>query len=410
MAELPKFARERLAQSGTPEPHPDANLISAFVENSLTSRERAQVLDHLSRCAPCRAVAGMALPEPAAKPVPIRTTEDRMWARWTVMRWATLAVSAVVIAAAVLVLRPHEKRREVVPDFPMNTAISASPAKPAESAPEAKAPAEEKHQAERWDRSRRAAARPPATAIRNEAPVQPQLAARARQQVVPNAQPGNTFIANAQQQRPGGPYVLQNQAQAAVQQNQNVAVAPSPPPPARADLDKAAAAKAPGVATETVEVTAGAAPVESTANKQNLPKTAMVPGAAGGGLLRARPVEGVAMKDSAARWTISAGGKINRSFDAGQTWAEVPVGQGVAFRAVSANGADIWAGGSGGALFHSSDGGEHWTRVRPSASGSDLSADITRIEFTDAQHGTVLTATGERWTTADAGRTWTVTR
>jgi len=53
MAEVSRTVRERLGQQAAGE-HPDANLLSAFAEHSLTDAERAQVLDHLSRCAECR--------------------------------------------------------------------------------------------------------------------------------------------------------------------------------------------------------------------------------------------------------------------------------------------------------------------------------------------------------------------
>src|SRR5512146_526633 len=117
MAELPKFARERLRQA-PPESHPDANLIAAFMENALTARERDEMLQHLAVCAPCRAIAGFALPEPEATLPAPRTAEQRQWARWTMLRWATLAASAVVIAIAVLVVRPQyapERNRDVFP-------------------------------------------------------------------------------------------------------------------------------------------------------------------------------------------------------------------------------------------------------------------------------------------------------
>ena len=67
MEELPKIARERLQKAAPSQPpHPDADLMTAFVEGSLTGRERAQVLEHLSHCIECRAVAALALPEKAA--------------------------------------------------------------------------------------------------------------------------------------------------------------------------------------------------------------------------------------------------------------------------------------------------------------------------------------------------------
>jgi len=106
------------------------------------------------------------------------------------------------------------------------------------------------------------------------------------------------------------------------------------------------------------------------------------------------------------RWSVSDSGAVQRSFDGGQSWKEVPVAEGVSFRAVAVVVNDIWAGGSGGALFHSTDGGEHWTRVQVQAGDRTLSGDIVRIEFADAKNVVVTSSTGETWTSSDAGATW----
>ena len=80
----------------------------------------------------------------------------------------------------------------------------------------------------------------------------------------------------------------------------------------------------------------------------------------------------------------------------------------VAFRALGANDSDIWVGGAAGALYHSSDAGQHWIQVKPVADGKALTADITTVEFSDAQHGKLTTANREIWITDDAGDTWQV--
>jgi photosystem II stability/assembly factor-like uncharacterized protein len=79
---------------------------------------------------------------------------------------------------------------------------------------------------------------------------------------------------------------------------------------------------------------------------------------------------------------------------------------GFGFRAVAANGADVWAGGSWGLLYHSLDAGNTWVRVLPQAGGNALSGDIVSLQFPDAQHGSVATSTSETWTTGDGGQTW----
>lgn len=135
-----------------------------------------------------------------------------------------------------------------------------------------------------------------------------------------------------------------------------------------------------------------------------------------------------------ASWTIAAGG-LQRSLDQGKTWQNVDVSAppGAAanyalaavrasttdarkdlkqnatppvFRAVAANGPNVWAGGSSGLLYHSSDSGAHWTRIVPSSGASVLTGDIVSLDFPDTQRGKVTTSTPEVWVTSDGGQTW----
>ncbi len=120
MQELPKIALARLkGKSTTPKTaapaesdssfpggeHPDANLLAAFAEKSLTEKEHAQVLHHLSQCADCRVVAAFALPEEPAEPVPARVAAPRSWYAWPVVRWGALA-AALGTLTMVVVLHP----------------------------------------------------------------------------------------------------------------------------------------------------------------------------------------------------------------------------------------------------------------------------------------------------------------
>jgi photosystem II stability/assembly factor-like uncharacterized protein len=146
------------------------------------------------------------------------------------------------------------------------------------------------------------------------------------------------------------------------------------------------------------------------------------------------------------RWTISPAGSLQRSFDQGNSWQDVNVLASAAvsenfmsysissdtttaekvarskekdadkkslkreaaltFRAVTANGADVWAGGSQGILYHSADAGNYWTRIVPASGSTFLTGDILTLEFADPQNGRVTTSTAEAWTTSDGGQTW----
>ena len=43
---------------------------------------------------------------------------------------------------------------------------------------------------------------------------------------------------------------------------------------------------------------------------------------------------------------------------------------------------------------------------RPWRTASPLSSDIVTVEFSDTQHGKLITADRETWSTSDAGNTW----
>jgi hypothetical protein len=145
----------------------------------------------------------------------------------------------------------------------------------------------------------------------------------------------------------------------------------------------------------------------------------------------------VVLSPPVSRWTISSTGGLQRSIDQGHSWQDVNVignlpastnleisaqtsrakadkkkskeekedrTRAVTFRAVFANGPDVWAGGS--ALYHSIDSGNHWNRVVPTSAGAVITGEIVSLEFPDVQHGKVSTSTAEVWTTSDAGQTW----
>ena len=103
-------------------------------------------------------------------------------------------------------------------------------------------------------------------------------------------------------------------------------------------------------------------------------------------------------------WSLD--GVLRKSDDRGKTWRVVPVGSGNArLYALSAAGADIWAGGEGGALFHSTDGGLAWKQVIVANADDRLTDTITGIEARNADWIKLKTPSGD-WLTTDGGRHW----
>jgi hypothetical protein len=190
----------------------------------------------------------------------------------------------------------------------------------------------------------------------------------------------------------------------------------------------------PGSVSETVQVAAATAQVQTDAAK--------IGSTISSNTITQLPLNGRSFTDLSPvllpLWSINAAGALQRSLDHGSTWQTVDVNANLvldaaslqvsaqtsrskakdagkatkrdtaalSFRAVSAAGTEVWAGGSAGALYHSQDAGIHWTRVFPAAGSTGLTGDILTLEFADLQHGKLCTSTSEVWITADAGQTW----
>ena len=126
MFRLPKIVLERLRRkalapeaSGGPSPapglaasqHPDANLLAAFVERSLTERERGQVLNHLAQCAGCRELVELTLPAEATPALLEHSPARPGWRAWPLLRWSALAATLAAVAVAVI-WRPSPWRKQ----------------------------------------------------------------------------------------------------------------------------------------------------------------------------------------------------------------------------------------------------------------------------------------------------------
>lgn len=454
MEDVPKIVLKRLQETAAAETHPDANLLTAFAEESLAESERARVVEHLAQCSDCREVVELAVPASESVALvaaaAIASSPSRSgWLNWPGLRWSVAAAGIIaVISIGIVQYRQTRKSETPAPNLMARNAIAAPAAQPSPSTPETQIvilPAEKGKRREAQAETMKKALpnRPNNFNVdRLARPMNPSSSAGRAVQGVRSGAAGGVSGGSG-----GG-----------------VAPAPMPPPlensaaagNLRSATPEETAKLAPNLSTnravqvptssQTVEVESPAAPVtttrESQASEQVIENQKQQPGQYDS----PKAVGVVAAKDFAAaqgasslllaspRWGISADGALQRSFDGGKTWADVdvsarpvssrskvtstsenthaqekkkPKGQPSAgFRAVSAEGNEVWAGGSASMLYHSADSGAHWARVLPSADGATLTGDVTRIEFSDAQHGRITTSAGEVWITADEGQTW----
>ena len=384
MDPLLKLVATRLQSHGAVGGHPDADQLTALMENVLAGSERSNVLDHVATCAECRDVVFTAFPQFAPTQETVSFSANRGWLRWPVLRWGALGVCAMVVGTAVT-LHYQDRAQE---------RLSEAPAVPAQTAGK---------EQDQLSRNMKAS---------DDAPLGDQPA-KNKLKSLTSAQPADAKIApyaeNLQSSiASSSPTVVplpqrELQSRSLKEEARKDQEAVSPQDKARNTIRQQVAVAAPPTASldDRTEVVTGKAkePLEKSDTKQpasNEPafsaerKTSAV---ASGLIL-------------APRWTLAADGVLQRSLNGGKTWETIGVAANVKLRAVTAVGNEIWVGGDGGALYHSSDAGGSWTQVQPTMDGTSLSADIIGLEFVDTQHGRVTTAGGENWSTSDGGQSW----
>jgi hypothetical protein len=431
MEQLPKIVVQRLKATPKPEVHPDPDLLAAFAEKSLGDRERLPVLEHLSQCAECREVVSLAQPQfelervaaaaAAAMPAPVR----RSGLRGPIFRWAALAACGAVVAVGAFTLRRQSlasKQRaaaaqvaetysygEKLQAFDRQDQLAAKP----EPAPPPAAKSESKADAGSLGREPRQRTLEIPKGESSHSSLGFSAARKSFPATGMAAAPSNVFPKAAKPAESTNQQKEILQAEQAQVSTSTEAQPIEPAAPATAsvrddsgrdakqDLDKASANE---LKTKKDGAPAAAPPLpQSTAAGGNLPSAQSTGSVTGRTAIALRTLA----KIVTPVWTLSSDGtRLLRSLDAGQTWQPVPVDGKVVLRAVASVGSDVWAGGAAGALYHSSNAGTDWKKVAPTADGKVLQADIVRLEFTDARHGKLTTASNEVWTTADAGQSW----
>jgi hypothetical protein len=453
MSELPKFVTGRLRGTQLAGEHPDADLLTAFAEKSLSEREQASVLAHLAACGDCRDVIALAV-QSDLEPAPLRERAasalepPRRWFRWPALRWGAAAACAVIVSAAVLfntrtarknvmpyassdavvseserqtpsqvVSRPvlqdeMKARNEQRAEKPSSPAAGASviPSEPPKSGPKAMASvgraetdrdqlstaASQKKGFEFGD-ARSAAERADASRMREKVEDSALAQAVTKEQKVTaqeKAFPGASVPLAGGKDQTGVPLADKESPEVRTRPAQVAAAAPEELKPARS-----AAATVPSKQDERLPHAIDAAS-ESVEVSGNL--ATITPMRGEGGQLG----NVMAKRAAAPRWNVTADGNVLRSLDGGKNWKTIAIDTRAVFVAVATTGVSVWAGGKGGALYHSTDSGERWTRVPVTDGATSLTSDITGLAFDDPAHGTLRTANDEVWTTMDAGKSW----
>jgi Photosynthesis system II assembly factor YCF48 len=116
MPELPNLLRQRLAvtKNGELPVHPDADTLTAYVEQSLASTERQSVVAHLSVCEPCREVVVLSQSlhaQPATQTVLAPAPVPR-WRRLFTPAFTAAASLAAMAVIAVVVLQLPQKHSQ----------------------------------------------------------------------------------------------------------------------------------------------------------------------------------------------------------------------------------------------------------------------------------------------------------
>jgi hypothetical protein len=111
MPELTNLLRQRLAgtENGAPV-HPDADTITAYVEQSLPMAERQTMAAHLAVCEPCREVVALSLPQlpESAMQTVIKPAPVSAWRRlFTPAFGLAASVTAMAIIAVLVLQLPH---------------------------------------------------------------------------------------------------------------------------------------------------------------------------------------------------------------------------------------------------------------------------------------------------------------
>ena len=422
--------------------HPEAELLNAFAENALASKERESVLTHLAVCANCREIVGLAVvarPEgaPLVKPA-------RAGFRWATFQWAAVAASVAIVAVAVLVVGPKQSRRTESAPVALHRQSAEPPSAPAASSTSnavadnrASLPKPEANTTTRLQADKAKAAngvgtgsaaggaavgglvggmRQSAQEQRNtdldalaKSPGKKESAAEPAAKSAPSRDFAYTTSAST-----SDTFVTGRATPSANQPTQGASagkqIAQAPVAPANAvDGERAKAEEQTKISNDlkknessNLSVAANTESVQLSSKARSTTSMYKVnaKSAAIGGIVSTRLDGGVLRL-----WRVNAG-KVQSSDDGGKNWGQKSPADSGPLTKVAAAGQEIFAGGKAGALFLSRDNGQTWTKV--SLTGDDVTrlGDVADIRLTSPQMLDVILSTGDDWQSNDAGRSF----
>lgn len=415
MQNVPQFVLKRLQEKVVADSHPDADLLTAFTEQSLAKGERALVLEHLAACGDCRDVVALVLPEAERVSAVTSVVPARNWLRWPSFGWGALAAGVIVVASTGVMEYSHRNQEQTA-------ALNVGQSQVVQALSQA---------------SSVQAGVPPGAMGKNGLPAA--VPSRADSVAGQARIGGGVSQADSNLNAAAGRAAFADESQIAGAEQRNPAkaverqVEASPGSIGSAPIDRTVVAEnqiAPpnGRSFADLNIVKAKDPVPAQVGTNAAPDSSSMNSGSG---QTSQPASHSTAVRISPLWTISPSGGLQRSFDSGNTWQRINPAENSArlgqargnpkpdaainpaainsatpvFRAVAATGGEVWAGGSAGVLYHTSDG-DHWTRVILSTAAATLTGDIISIQFADSQHGKISTSTPEIWTTADDGQSW----
>ena len=119
--------------------------------------------------------------------------------------------------------------------------------------------------------------------------------------------------------------------------------------------------------------------------------------------LAAADAQYIVAPDKNVGWRVGDGGKIERTDDHGNTWKDQTSGVSADLRTGSATSGKVcWIVGKAGTILLTTDGGKHWKQI-----ASPISGDLGGIHAVDALHASIWDVPNRTsYETFDGGATW----